>query len=386
MKRRPNSSCLLFLLGIAFHFTATVHAITIDLVQVGNPGNAADTRYHGLSVGSVSYKYQIGKYEVTVGQYAAFLNAVGVTDTYALYNPNMATDLNIAGIARAGESGSYTYSVIGSTNHPVTYVSWEDAARFSNWLNNGQPSGAQDASTTEDGAYPLNGATTDLTLSAVSRKANAKWFIPTESEWYKAAYHEPASQGGDSNSYWIYPMRTNSLPYSDQPPGATPNNMRVGNFYQDDGLADGYNDGFAVSGSKSYSSSQNYLTDVGAYASSASYYGTFDQGGNVWEWNEAVYSDVRGIRGGAWNSSTSDLLASYLNGDSAFDEDYRIGFRVASLAVPEPASLTLSVVGVSAIVLRRRKGYYAFSFISFTRSLIAGAFASSDPSIVGPGL
>ena len=158
-------------------FSATSSAaVTIDTVPVGNVGNANDPATGNL-YGGVSYAYNIGKYEVTVGQYTAFLNAVAATDTYGLYNPSMATDLNIAGIAQSCASGC-TYSVIGSPNHPVTYVSWGDAARFANWLHNGQPTGAQNASTTEDGAYTLNGATSDAALNAVSRNANATWFIP----------------------------------------------------------------------------------------------------------------------------------------------------------------------------------------------------------------
>ena len=109
-------------------------------------------------------------------------------------------------------------------------MSWGDAARFANWLHNGQPTGLQIASTTEDGAYSLNGATSTAALNAVSRKAGANWFIPTENEWYKAAFHQPAAQGGDADNYWDYPVRTNSAPYSDQPPGATPDNTRVANF------------------------------------------------------------------------------------------------------------------------------------------------------------
>ena len=153
-------------------------AITVDTVPVGNPGNANDPATGSL-YGGVAYNYSIGKYDVTVGQYTAFLNAVAATDTYALYNPAMATDLNIAGIARSGSSGSYTYSVIGSANHPITYVSWGDAARFSNWLNNGQPTGLENASTTEAGAYTLNGAIKNAALNAVTRNAGAQWFIPT---------------------------------------------------------------------------------------------------------------------------------------------------------------------------------------------------------------
>ena len=173
----------------------------------------------------------------------------------------------------ATASRAYTYSVIGSPNHPITYVSWGDAARFANWLHNGQPNGAEGPGTTETGAYTLNGATSDIALIAVTRNAGAKWFIPTENEWYKAAYYQPAAKGGDADGYWAFPMKTNSNAFSDQPPGATPDNTRVGNFTQYDSLANGYNDGYAVTGSTNLSNSQNYLTDAGAYSASPSYYG-----------------------------------------------------------------------------------------------------------------
>jgi len=89
----------------------SAHAqVTLDMVTVGNPGNANDTG--GTNNGAVAYSYQIGKYDVTIGQYTDFLNAVAATDTYSLYNASMATNLNVAGIAQNGSSGSYTYSVI----------------------------------------------------------------------------------------------------------------------------------------------------------------------------------------------------------------------------------------------------------------------------------
>ena len=124
----------MLVLGILALGTTLANAtVNIDLVQVGNAGNAADTTGYG----AVTNPFAIGKYDVTVGQYTSFLNAVGATDTYGLYNTGMATDLNVAGISQSGSSGSYTYSVIGSANHPITYVSWFDAARFANWVANG---------------------------------------------------------------------------------------------------------------------------------------------------------------------------------------------------------------------------------------------------------
>ena len=178
-------------LVLMFLIAPAARAVTIDTVPVGNAGNANDPAT-GSVYGGVAYNYYVGKTEVTVGQYAEFLNAVAGTDTYGLYNASMGTDLSIDGIARSGVSGNYTYTVIGSTNHPVTYVSWGDAARFSNWLHNGQPNGPQNVNTTEGGAYTLNGAITDAALNSVSRNAGAQWFIPTYNEWYKGAYYQPA--------------------------------------------------------------------------------------------------------------------------------------------------------------------------------------------------
>ena len=312
--------------------------VTIATVPIGNPGNANDPATGNL-YGGVAYNYAIDKYDVTVGQYTAFLNAVAATDAYGLYNPSMATDLNIAGISQSGVSGSYMYSVIGSANHPVTYVSWGDAARFSNWLNNGQPTGGESLATTEAGAYTLNGATTNAALNAASRNAGAKWFIPSESEWYKAAYYDPVA-----GRYWNYATGTDVAPTSASP-GGTPN---TANYY--DSIT-----GYGVTGSTSYGNSQNYLTDVGAYTASASPYGTFDQGGDVFEWNEALTGgSFRGVRGGSWVGGSSLLLASYRDSlDAPTNEFINTGFRVAQ--VPEPSTAALAVLACGLMVWQTKR-------------------------------
>jgi hypothetical protein len=131
---------------------------------VGNPGNAVDSASHSGNSngqGAVAYTYNIGKFEVTARQYTAFLNAKAASDLYGLYNANMYTSPCGCKIRQLGSSGSFTYIVDANgdgvedanwVNRPVNYVSFWDAARFVNWLNNGQ--GAGD---TETGAYTLGG-------------------------------------------------------------------------------------------------------------------------------------------------------------------------------------------------------------------------------------
>ncbi len=136
-------------LGLSLLLTSIAAAqITLDMVPVGNPGNAPDPATGNLS-GSVSYKFNIDAYDVTLGQYATFLNAVAKTDTFGLYSSFMSTNYSpMEGISRTGSPGSYVYSVTGSNpsavNIPVFDVTWGDAARFCNWLQNGQMNGSEE--------------------------------------------------------------------------------------------------------------------------------------------------------------------------------------------------------------------------------------------------
>ena len=287
--------------------------ITISTVLVGNVGNAADTRYG--THGSVGYTYNIGKYEVTVGQYTAFLNAVAATDTYGLYCP-----WNESGITQNGVSGSYTYWVpTDFINRPVSFVSYWDAIRFANWLHNGQPSGLQNTSTTEDGAYLTNGYN-GYDGRTIQRKPGAKWFIPSENEWYKAAYYK-----GSGANYWEYPTKSYSI------------NTSMAN----------------------YGNPAGHTTSVGSYAYPSAY-GTYDQGGNVWEWTEAINSQTPGyayrcMRGGSFALSGDNLRPNYMGVTLSPCEFNDVGFRIVQ-AVPEPSSLMIVAGGLGMILgLRKRK-------------------------------
>lgn len=347
---RSTSTAVVAVLALSTSVTL-VPAITIPVVPVGNPGNAADV----TGFGAVSYAFQIGKYEVSNAQYAAFLNAVAKTDTYELYTPYYLANEGQGGIVQHGTSGTYSYEVkAGMENKPITFMSFWNAARFANWLNNGQPTGAQDTSTTEDGAYTLNGYTGN-DGSWIVRNPGATWFIPSENEWYKAAYYK---NNGNSGDYWLYPTQSNVAPDSDQPPGTdAPNSANTANIVRDDGLANGYDDGYAVSGSPSSNIyTQTLLTDGGAYSFAPSAYGTFDQGGNVWEWIDTIQGGLgqaRVMRGGGYSDGLIDsTVSSFQSGASPEDKFHSAhGFRMAT--VPEPSISVMAVLVIAIAVMAR---------------------------------
>jgi formylglycine-generating enzyme required for sulfatase activity len=305
---------IFFLASFIALATSASAAINIQTSFVGDAGNDTDT----TSYGGVSYGYHIGTYEVTNSQYVAFLNAKGSTDSNNLYN----TIMSSRGISRANSSGSYSYSVNNDLgDKPVDFVSFWDAARFSNWLTNGQGSGD-----TENGVYDLTNETAignnTVTRNATAWNANGV-AIASEDEWYKAAYYKG---GSTTAGYWDFPNESDSI------------------------TTDDANYGFSV----------GTVTDVGAYSGDASHYGTFDQGGNVWEWNDAIlFTSDRGLRGGSFNSFDASFLQSSdrfnTNPSSEFDT---IGFRVSSLApIPEPSAYA-AILGclALAIAIVRRKG------------------------------
>ena len=125
----------------------------LEFVTVGDPGNANGlSALGGNGYGSVGYTYQIGKYEVTYGQWAEFLNAKAKSDPTGLYNQSMTTDKVANGLTRSGKKGNYSYAPIieTSANLPVDYVAFQDIVRYANWVNNGKGN-----SSTEYGAYTI---------------------------------------------------------------------------------------------------------------------------------------------------------------------------------------------------------------------------------------
>jgi len=186
------------------------------------------------------------------------------------------------------------------------------------------PKPGQGNGSTETGAYNLNGAMTDAELMAVvvpsaapraawSTGATSYFLLTSEDEWYKAAYYNPAV-----DNYFDYPTSSDSVPSSDLIDPDPGNNA---NFYQS-----GYTIG-----------SPYWRTEVGEFENSDSPYGTFDQGGNVWEWNETILSgSYRGRRGGSFDNGAFYLHASNRNNNNPTKENNNIGSRVFEAPEPQP--------------------------------------------------
>ena len=326
-------------------FGSIASAEAIQWVTVGDPGNTADTDPSGY--GAVATSFQIMKYEFTNQQYTDFLNSVDASGT----NPNSVYNTDMGGNARGGisftsgnASGS-KYAVRSNMgDKPVNYVSWFDAARVSNWYQNG----ATSSSSTETGAYTLNGATSG---NAPAVNPGATFYIPTEDQWYKAAYY----QGGGTNAgYWNYATQSDSDPTAVTADGTGIGSAgNTGNFANYDQAAD-------------WNSRNGNVTTVGTNGGPSAY-GAFDMSGNIFEWNDltGAAGSSRELRGGDWNNGGPFRLSSSNSSSNGPSYEYNnIGFRLASpvsgpSAVPEidPNSLgsVLALVVGSLGLLERRR-------------------------------
>ena len=302
----------------------SAHAVTLDMVTVGDPGNAADTTGFPNPAGAVADAFQIMKYEWTNSQYKDFLNSVAATDTYSLYNASMGSDAR-GGITQSGTSGAYTYAVkTNMGDKPVNYVSWFDAARVSNWLMNGGTS----SSSTETGAYTLSGSTSG---DAPAVNSGATFYVPTADQWYKAAYYK----GGSTNAgYWDYATQSDLAPTAVTADGTgIGSSGSTGNFANYNLAAD-------------WNNQDGNVTTVGTNGG-ASAYDALDMSGNLREWNDLTGAAglSRGLRGGGWGNNASPLSSSDMNGGAPALEFDNLGFRLA--AVPEPSTCAMALAGLA---------------------------------------
>jgi sulfatase modifying factor 1 len=300
---------LILLFAALLCITSTAHADTfgsgantfdIEFVTIGNPDNDDDTTGSPIPAGKVDSTYRIGQYEISEDM----INKANTEGSLGLTHNNR------------------------GANKPATSISWFEAAQFVNWLN-------IDSGSTE--AYKFNGSAFQLWQPGDAgynpnnryRNSQAKYFLPSVDEWYKAAYYDPT---GDV--YFDYPTGSDSAP-TDVSSGTAADTAV-------------YNQSFAGGPAD--------ITQAGGLSP----YGTMGQGGNVWEWEETDFdlvndssSSARGVRGGYWNNHSSILLSSNRLDSNPSNEDLNVGFRVAS--IPEPSSLLLGAMATVGLLMRRRE-------------------------------
>lgn len=289
---------------LSFTFGSGADTFAMDFVFVANAGNPADTTGIPNPAGSVSHVYRMGKYEVS---------------------EDMIDKANSAG-------GLGITKDLRGANQPATSITWIEAAKFVNWLN---------TSTGRQPAYKFDGSGAPQLWSSAEawqaggenlfRHRDAYFFLPSENEWYKAAYFN-----GAAGVYFDYPTG------SDTPPT---------------GVGSGTAAGTAVVG-------QVAPADI-AQAGGLGPYGTMAQGGNVWEWTETAAdqvndnpSELRSMRGSWWGfpaASTAASLSAEVG--SVWPAEFvnpSVGFRVA--AVPEPSGFAVAFGGLTfGLALRRRR-------------------------------
>jgi formylglycine-generating enzyme required for sulfatase activity len=310
-------------------FGSGANQFTVDFVTIGNPGNPADATSDPNPAGSVPYVYRIGKYEIS-REMIEKANAAG-------------------GLGLTLDPMDFVSGSLGSGPRPAmpaTGMSWNEAARFTNWLNTskGFPAAYKFSVQAGEPGYSANAnievwqaGDAGYDANNLFRNGLAYYFLPSVDEWYKAAYFDPNANGG-AGRYWDYQSGSDTLPS----PVASGTDLGTAVYFQeaDQGPAD--------------------ITLAGGLSPN----GTMAQGGNVWEWqetegdgiNDDASSCCRALSGSGWYSSDifggiGDQLRHTLDGD-VLHEHTLVGFRVAS--IPEPSSLLVGVLGLLGLLIRRR--------------------------------
>lgn len=309
----------LFVVGITT-LTSPLHAdtfgtganqFTIDFTTIGNPGNAADPLTFfgspgGFGYGSVGYSYRIGTYAISQNQ-------IDKATASGLQNV-------VAGAWRGDQ--------------PAANMTWYESAAFVNWLNTSTGNQAAYKLSYTDGAWSMSlWDSFDPGYNSFNqyRNANAKYFLPSENEFYKAAYGK-----GDGSGYYLYPTASDTAPTA---------------------VASGTANGTAVYGQSFFQGPASVYA-----AGGISSYGTMGQSGNVVQWEETGFfgsnvdpTGARRTRGGSWVSPASSLLTSSSSGAFADFSLFDLGFRIASV-IPEPSTYALMGIGVVALfIVSRRK-------------------------------
>jgi len=297
-------------------FGSGANQFSIDFVTIGNTGNIADTTGSPNPAGSVNYTYQIGKYEVSrdIVNKGNILGNLGIT---------------MADMSAKGGNGNL---------RPATGISWNEAARFVNYLNlsYGSPVAYKFSTSPGDTNYVANSniiywsnGTAEYNSQNPARNKLAKFFLPDLDEWYKAAYFSAAN-----NKYYDYATGSDSVPFL---------------------VTGGTSSGAAV-----YDNISSGPADVN-FCGGLSSYGTMGQNGNASEWIEENLGggyissgSYMWLKGGSWTSSSWELSSSGQNAYFSVDSPDIAGFRVAAI-IPEPSPHSLLAIGLGGLAMIRRR-------------------------------
>ncbi|MBX9578124.1 MAG: formylglycine-generating enzyme family protein [Chthoniobacterales bacterium] len=328
---------LLFQSASLFATPAEMNAI--NPVQVADAGNQGDPIAYGW--GSVSYEFWIGKNDVTVGEYAIFLNAVAQKDPLHLYDARMWSD-RWQLIQRLGpdDQGNFHYQArAAASRYPIIFISYKNAQRYCNWLENGKPSGTEIAGITETGTYDLTSSTATI---AVAEKT-ATFRLPTNNEYHKVTYYK----GGSLNAgFYKYPTQTDTLPTSHSMDLNGTHNVNVGLRSQG---TNGLNFLQNVGNTIHLASFPNTTYD-GCNPHSAGFYGTHDNGSNVAQWTSTTDGSgsfllVRGADWDYWDHNTNIWDPFYYTASTSLrvqtpdQADEHVGFRVVAITQEKANSI-----------------------------------------------
>lgn len=278
-------------------FGTGTNQFSIDFVSIGHAGNAADTTGYG----AVGYTYRIGRTEVSIDQ---FFKARAADGMIGDGNENYWND------------GFRTVGV----DAPASRMTWFDAAMFCNWLTTGNA---------YTGVYQFNGSGTLVAVDRAYRNGSGlAYVLPTEDEWYKAAYFKP-----DGSGYSLYASGLGSVPIH--------------------GTANGWN--YYNGGYVNEHPNDTWTVGFGAEEQN----GTHDMMGNVKEWTESAVdgtldnmNEDRSSRGGEYGTDEYDLRSTARLSRPPTGQISNLGFRVA--AIPEPSSALMLLVGSGGLIFYRR--------------------------------
>lgn len=276
------------------------------------PGGSFKRSYDGVSFTDPSFPatlsgFRLDKYEITVGRFRKFVDAVVGADGGVAFTPSAGTGkhahLNGGGGLNAGTEGGW--GAPWSTTLATTPSGWNTNlgcdATYTTWTASA-------------------GANEDRPINCVAwheAYAFCIWdggFLPSEAEWNYAA-----SGGSEQRVY----------PWGALAPGPNANLAIYGCYYNGSGTCTGV---------------QN-IASVGSVTAGNGKWGHADLAGNIWEWTLDFYATpyqtsctncadlsataYRVIRGGGFDYVASDLLSAIRFGDTPSGRYGAIGGRCA---------------------------------------------------------